>query len=109
LLGQVGTDMNDVVGDHPESDPAPDAVWSFVGRSAQPMPSFENTDAALTAGTPFLKLLEPALLLPLLARLALGPKAGNGNALHPQFLGLGFVGGGKESRIGRCRPWGVTK
>ena len=30
LLGQVGTDMNDVVGDHSESDPAFDAVRSFV-------------------------------------------------------------------------------
>ena len=30
LLGQVGTDMNDVVGDHSESDPTSDAVRSFI-------------------------------------------------------------------------------
>ena len=67
LFGQVGTDVNDVVGDHPESDPAPDAVRPFIERSPQPVPAFENADAAFAAGTPFLKLFEPTLLLALLA------------------------------------------
>ena len=30
LLGQVGADVNYIIGDHAESDPAPDAVRSFV-------------------------------------------------------------------------------
>ena len=59
--------MDDVVGDHSESDPAPDAARSFIQRSPQPMPAFENTDATFTPGAPFLKVLEPTLLLPLLA------------------------------------------
>ena len=33
LLGQAATDINDVVGDHPEPDPAPDAVRFFIERS----------------------------------------------------------------------------
>ena len=72
LLGQVGTDMNDVVGDHAESDPATDSIRSFIERSSQPVPAFENADASLTASAPFLKLFEPRLLLPLLAGRALG-------------------------------------
>ena len=40
LLGQVSTDVNDVVGDHAESDPAPDAVRSFIERSPQSMAAF---------------------------------------------------------------------
>ena len=93
MRSQVGTDMNDVVGDHPESDPAPSAIRSFIERSPQPMPAFENTDAAFTAGAPFLKLLEPALPLALLAGRALGVMARNGYPADPHLLGLGFVSG----------------
>ena len=64
LRGEVVADMNDVVGDHAQPDPTPDAVRSFVERPLQSMPPFENADAAFAAGAPFLKLLEPALLLP---------------------------------------------
>jgi hypothetical protein len=36
LLGQVGTDVNEVVGDHSESEPASRAVRSYIGAAAQP-------------------------------------------------------------------------
>src|SRR5258708_16437507 len=91
LLCQVCADMDDVVGDDAESDPAPDAVRPFVERSAQPMPTFENTDAAFTPGAPFLKLLEPTLLLPLLACGALGVMTPNPYPADPHLLSLGFV------------------
>ena len=77
LLGQVGTDMNHVVCDHAESDPAPHAVRPLVERSPQPMASFENTDAAFAACAPFLKLFEPTLFLALLAGGTLGVLARN--------------------------------
>src|ERR1041384_7064725 len=89
LLCEVCTDMNDVVGDYAESDPATDAVRSFVERSSQSMPAFENTDAAFTARAPFLKFLEPTLLLLLLTGGALGVMARNRYPLHPHLLGLG--------------------
>ena len=57
------------------------------------MPAFENTDAAFTAGVPFLKLFEPTLPLPLLAGGALGVMARNLYPADPHLLGLGFVGG----------------
>src|SRR5436305_5491427 len=93
LLGQVGADMNDVVGDHTQSDPAPNAVRPSIQRSPQPMSPLENTDATFAAGTPFLKLLEPALLLPLLARRAFGVMARNRHPTDAHLLGLGFVRG----------------
>src|SRR6266852_2612691 len=65
------------------------------------MPAFENTDAAFTACAPFLKLLEPTLLLSLLSGGALGVMAGNRYPVDPHLLGLGFVSGGKESGIRR--------
>jgi len=65
------------------------------------VPPFENADAAFAAGAPFLRLLEPPLLLFLLAFLTLGGATGNGHSLHAQFFGLGFVGGGEESRVGK--------
>ena len=57
------------------------------------MPAFQNTDAALAAGAPLLKLLEPPLLLPLFAGGTLGVVARNGYPADPQFLGLGLIGG----------------
>ena len=101
LPGQVGTNMNDVVGDDPKPDPAPDAVDTFIERSPQPMPAFENADSAFAAGAPFLKLLEPSLLLPLFAGRALGVMARNRYLLDAHLLGLGFVSGGKESGVRR--------
>src|SRR5262249_25783989 len=83
LLGQVGTDVDYIVSDHPQPDPASDAIRSFIERSSQPMPAFENTDAAFTACAPFLKLLEPTLLLPLFTGRALGVMARNRYAADP--------------------------
>ena len=85
--------MNDVVGDHSESDPAPDAVRSFIERSSQSVTAFENTDPAFTARAPFLKLLEPTLLLALLASGALGVVARDRYPLDSHRLGLGLVSG----------------
>ena len=65
------------------------------------MPALKNADATFAACAPFLKLLEPALLLPLLARRALGVVARNRYPLDPHLLGLGFVGRGEESGVRR--------
>ena len=93
LLGQVGTDMNDVVGDHPEPDPAPDSIRSSIERSSQSVPAFENADASLTARAPLLKLFEPRLFLPLLAGRALGVVTRNRDSLDSHLVGFGFVCG----------------
>ena len=77
LLGQVSTNMDEIVGDNSESYPTTDAGWSFVERPPQPVPAFENTDATFTARAPLLKLLEPTMRLALLAGGTFGVLAGN--------------------------------
>src|SRR6266478_2105942 len=88
--------MNDIVGDHSESDPAPDAVRSWIAGSPQAVPASENTDPAFTTRAPFLKLLEPTLLLPLLAGRALGVMARNRYSPDPHRLGLGLLAAEKN-------------
>src|SRR5437773_2175275 len=73
------------------------------------MPTFENTDAAFTPGAPFPKLLEPTLLLPLLAGGALGVMARNRYPADAHLLSLGFVSRGKESRIRRYGLWSASE
>src|SRR5258708_22750692 len=73
------------------------------------MSSFENPDAAFAASAPLLSLLEPALLLFLLAFLTFGGTTGNGHSLHAQFFRCGFIGGGEESRVGGGENWNATQ
>jgi hypothetical protein len=103
LFGQVRTNVDEIVGDDAEPDPALHAVKSFVAATIQPVSLFENADAAFASRAPFLKLLEPALFLELFPRRALGGVAGNRNAPHSHLLGLGFIRRGEESGI--CRHY----
>ena len=48
LPGQMGADIDHIVGDHPKPDPALDAGRPPVERSPQPVAAFENTDATFT-------------------------------------------------------------
>ena len=67
------------------------------------MPAFEDADASFAAGTPFLQFLKPSALLlclTLFAGLAVGRDR---NSFDAQLLCGGFIGRGKESRIGRQR------
>src|SRR2546421_120709 len=73
------------------------------------MPALEHTDAALTAGAPLLKLFEPALLLPLLARRTFGGMARNRNSAYSDLLSLGFIGSREESGIRSHLPWSIAK
>src|SRR6267142_2441869 len=93
-------DVDHVIGDDSQTDPTFDAWNALVAGPIQPMSSFENADAAFAAGAPLLSLLEPALLLCLLAFHTFGGATGNGHSLHAQFFRFRFVGGGEESRVG---------
>src|SRR6266436_6984598 len=98
--GQVKSDVDHIICQDPQTNPAFDAVRSLVSGAIQPMPPFENADAPFATGAPFLGFLEPRLLLFLFAFLALGGTAGNTDSLHAQVLGLGFVGGREEACVG---------
>src|SRR5204863_7226052 len=100
LAGYMKPDVNHVIRYDSQSDPPFDTWSALVAGPIQPMSSFENADPTFAAGAPLLGLLEPALLLFLLALLTFGGATGNGHSLHAQFLGRGFVGGGEEPRVG---------
>jgi hypothetical protein len=113
--------MNDVVGDHSKSYPAPDASRSFIERSPQAMSPFEYTDTAFAAGAPFLELFKPAPLLALLAGRTLGAVVRN---RHPPHLsvdrtpaaieinnfaaGLNDIGPTLIARVDHARPVALT-
>ena len=61
------TDVDQVVGDDAQPDPALDAGHAFVATTVQAMASLEKTDTTFTAGAPFLRVAEPAFLLESLA------------------------------------------
>src|SRR5258708_26007333 len=92
-------DVDDVIGDDSQTDPTFDAWNALVAGPIQPMSSFENADAAFAASAPLLSLLEPALLLFLLAFFTFGGATGNGHSLHAQLFRCGFLCDGEESRV----------
>src|ERR1039457_1640067 len=49
LFGQVRTNVDEIVGDDAEPDPALHAVKSFVAATIQPVSLFENADAAFAS------------------------------------------------------------
>ena len=74
---EVNTDVDDIVRDDSKTDPPLYALGALVKGSVQPMTPFQDANAALTAGAPLLRVLEPTLLLFQLAFLTLGRTAGN--------------------------------
>ena len=84
LLGHDAADVDQVVGNHPEADPALDSGIPLVPAATQSMPSFDHADATLAAGPPFLAVAEPTLLLFAFALRALG----GGTRVFGQVPGL---------------------
>src|ERR1039458_9298874 len=99
-VGQHATDVDEVVGDYPETNPALHSVVTFVATTIQSVAPLEYADAAFAPGSPFLAVAEPALLLFPLAFGALGGAIGYGDALDTFFLRLRFILVGVESGIG---------
>src|ERR1700730_4883959 len=58
-LGHDAADVDQVVGNHPEADPALDTGIPIGPAATQSMPSFAHADATLAAGPPFLQLAAP--------------------------------------------------
>src|ERR1035441_9783644 len=73
---QHATDVDEVVGDYPETNPALHSVVTFVATTIQSVAPLEYADAAFAPGSPFLAVAEPALLLFPLAFGALGGAIG---------------------------------
>jgi hypothetical protein len=55
------TDVDDVVGDDAEADPAVHSNGASVSAAIEAMSPFDDADASLASSAPFLAVAEPAL------------------------------------------------
>src|SRR6266478_5376841 len=108
LLGHHAADVDQVVGNHPEADPALHSGIPLVPAAIKSVPSLDHADATLASGTPFLAVAEPALLLLAFALGALRGAIGDADALDALGFGGRRVLGRVEAGIGRhqarCAP-----
>ena len=68
---QGAAEVDEVVGDDAEPDPALHTIITFVSAAGEAVPALDDADAALATGSPLLAVAEPALLLLAFARRAL--------------------------------------
>ena len=93
-------DVDQIVRDHAEADPAFHSFHAAVAAAAQSMPPLEYADAAFAAGSPTLRLLEPAALLQFLALRTVVLRFGTATHLTPLLLNCPFLRLRIEARIG---------
>src|ERR1017187_3433649 len=74
--------VDQIIGDHAEPNPALHAGVFLVERSSQAVPSFQQADSSLAAGSPLLSFLEPALFLMLAPRGTFGGAIRNRNTFY---------------------------
>src|SRR5215471_14505971 len=94
FLTYGATNIDEIIGDHAESDPALHSVFAFVPTTVEPVSPLGHADAALAAGPPILAVTEPALLF---------ARAG---AQHSWWSGWCATGSGGASRLALIYPRG---
>src|SRR6266852_4772775 len=97
--GQHPADIDEVIGNDSETDPAMHARVTFIEAAAESVASLEHADAPFAADAPFLSFAEPALLLTLSPLRTLGAEKRNRDLCDSQLLRRHFVGGGEESGV----------
>src|SRR2546426_7625751 len=108
VASRAPADLDQVISDHAESNPAFHAVESSVAATTQSMAALEHADAPLASGPPSLAGAEPTLLLPSPALLAARAPVGNRHSLHAHRLNRFLVPLRIKPRVGsrqvRCAP-----
>src|SRR6266852_5694003 len=100
-LFHSAADVDEVVGDDAEADPAIHSDSSLVTATAETVSPFDNADAPLASGAPLLAVAEPALFLLAFAFKAFGRAIGNADALDALRLRSSLIAGGIESSVRR--------
>src|SRR5215469_16421375 len=100
-LFQSAADVDEVVGDDAEADPAFHSSRSLVAATAEAVSPFDDADAPLASGAPLLAVTEPALFLLAFALKAFGRPIGNTETLDTLCLRSSFIAGGIECSVGR--------
>ena len=88
---QGAAEVDQVVGDDAEPDPALHTIITFVSAAGEAVPALDDADAALATGSPFLAVAEPALLLLASAFVTLGGTVGDADALDASGPCRGLV------------------
>ena len=101
LTFHCAADIDEVVPDHTESDPALHSSISSVPAAGKPVPPLDHADASFASGPPLLAVAEPALLLLAFAFRAPGVAIGNADAFDALCFRCGLVFDGIE--CGVCR------
>src|SRR2546425_1251954 len=96
---QHPADIDEVIGNDSETDPAMHARVTFIEAAAESVASLEHADAAFTTDAPFLSLAEPALLLALATLRTLGTERRNGDLCDSHLLRRRFVGSGEKAGV----------
>src|SRR5437764_370405 len=91
LLLHRAADVEEIVGDHAEPDPALHSGFSLVAAAVEPVPPFDHADAAFASGPPFLAVAEPTLLLLAFALKTFGRAIGNRDAFDAHCFGCCLV------------------
>src|ERR1035441_2370493 len=104
--GEDPADIDEVIADHTEPDPALHAALPLVAAAVEPAAALHHADAPFTTGPPFLPVAEPGFLLFPLPFGALGVAIGNADSLDSFFVRRLFIAGGvwRSRRPRRPRP-----
>src|SRR5262249_2517685 len=102
-------DVDDVVGDNAEANPAVHSVEAFVAAAIETVSPLDHADAPLASGPPFLPIAEPALLLLAFALGAFAGAIGNAHALDAHRLRRRVVFGGIEGGVRRDQARGTSQ
>jgi len=105
MLIQAEPHVDEVIGDHAQSNPSPHAVLTAIATPVQSVPSLENADPAFASGAPALTLFERALFLMSPPLLAPCIPVGYRNIFHTHFLQFFLVGLRVEPGVCRHDPW----
>src|SRR5258708_6638320 len=97
--GQHPSDIDEVIGDDSETDPAMHACITFIEAATESVAPLEHADAPFATDAPFLSSAEPALLLALSPLHTAGTQIGNRHLCDSQLLRSRFVGGGEKSGV----------
>src|SRR6266436_5078845 len=95
---QEPTNINQIISDHAQADPALHASITAITTAIQPVTPFEHTDTPLRPGSPLLSSPEGAFLLMATSFGALGRAVGHGDLLHSHHFQFALV----RSRVERC-------
>src|ERR1700741_976730 len=109
LQREVSTDLNEIIGDHPDTPPAPHPRKATIATPVQSVAALEHADTTFRSGPPSLAGSEPPLLLQPASLFVVRAAIGHRYPTHAHFLHLLFILSGVEARVGGHQPWPAPK